>query len=649
MLKMMRLSGVLLACLVVLVVLVAGCSDDSVGGEKVECVAPEVFDPILGVCRLMREEPVGDVGGGVDVGADSGGLRDAGGDGGGESPVCEAGAFACLDDWTLGMCDSSGSGYTSVRCSENSLCRGGRCVEASGACQAGERTCESEGAALVCNGAGTGFERVACGAGELCHEGKCEAYVCVPDAVSCRGNQVVHCAADGSAEVLGEVCGSGQKCSDGACVEDLGPCADQKGYLGCEFFAVDLDHMKPGDAQQFGVTVSNSHSAPVNVRIYNGDGVLVVERTVGVEQLEVFELPRRDVENTGLTRQSYRIETNGPVTAHQFNPLNRSGVASTDASLLLPSYSLGTEYMVLGWPSLKAGIVTEGRGYFTIVAVRDGTEVTVKPNAVIEAGGGVAAMSAGETRVFSLERGQVLSLSTPNVSGHDLSGSLVSSTQPVAVFSGNECANVPLDKSACDHLEEQLFSVDHWGTTFVAAKFAPRGSENDVYRLIAQEDGTQVTFTPPLGSMTQITLNRGQVREFASKVDFVVEASKPVLLGQFMTGASTVGGVFSSKGDPAFLLNIATSQYESEYIVYVPAGFGSNYLNITAPAGAVIRLDGQVVAGSGAAIGTTNWRVFKPSVSGGIHRVVADRPVGLSVYGYDSSVSYAYPGGIALD
>src|SRR5690606_7569084 len=181
-------------------------------------------------------------------------------------------------------------------------------------------------------------------------------------------------------------------------------------------------------------------------------------------------------------------------------------------------------------------------------------------------------------------------------------------------------------------------------------KFVPRGTENDFYRVIAHEDGTQITFTPSLGTLSQITLNRGEVREFSSKLDFVVEATKPVLVGQFMAGAgATGGGIFSSNGDPAFLLNIATSQYVSEYIVYVPAGFKSNFLNITAPAGAQITLDGQAIGGSGTAIGTTNWRVFKPAVSGGIHRVVADQPVGLSVYGYDSSVSYAYPGGIALD
>lgn len=666
MLKMTRVVGVLGLCLVML----GGCSDEVAGDQSGGCVAPEVFDPIQERCRIVGEAPkldvggedvgggedvaVGDIGGGEDVGGGEDGGVDAGDGADVGGALCEPFTMVCVDGWTLGMCNEEGDGFLqTVACWEGDLCRGDQCVPAAGACEAGERTCQGAQVALVCNGEGTDFEQVACEAGELCYQGECAEYACVPNARTCEGQQVMECSSDGQTLSAGEVCGAGLKCLDGACVDDPGPCANLKGYLGCEFLAADLDHMRPGDELRFGVTVSNSHWEPVEVKIYNGDDALVAERTIAVNALEVFELPRRDVNNTGLTRQSYRIETTGPVTAHQFNPLNRSGVASTDASLLLPVYSLGREYMVLGWPSINSGRVTEGRAYFTIIAARDGTEVTVKPNAAIEAGGGVAAMAAGETRSFTLERGQVLSLSTANRSGFDLSGSEVTSSQPVAVFSGNECADVPLGTAACDHLEEQLFPLANWGRSYVAAKFAPRGTEVDVYRLIASEDGTQVTLTPPVGNLSQITLHRGQVREFSTSQSFVVDASAPVLLAQFMVGAGAPGtctGLFcSGTGDPAFLLNVATSQYQNEYIVYVPSGFNRSHLSITAEAGTQVQLDGQALGAAQLTVGTTGWQVFQPQVAAGIHRVVADRPVGLSVYGYSPYVSYAYPGGIALD
>lgn len=263
-------------------------------------------------------------------------------------------------------------------------------------------------------------------------------------------------------------------------------------------------------------------------------------------------------------------------------------------------------------------------------------------------------MSAGQSQTFTLERGQVLSLSTPNQAGHDLSGSTITSSKPVAVYSGSECADVPVGTAACDHLEQQLYPTDTWGSTLVAAKFAPRDQEDDVYRLVASQDGTQVSFTPAVGGNSQATLDRGQVLEFSTPEHFLVEASAPVLLGQFMVGASDDGvcsGLFcaSSPGDPAFLLNVSTRQYRSDYIVLIPAGFGANFLSITAPSGASVSVDGQPVSVAPAAIGGTNWQVYQVPVGEGVHRVEASQSVGLTAHGYDQYVSYAYPGGLSLE
>jgi hypothetical protein len=567
---------------------------------------------------------------------------------------CTPGERTCVDLWTLGTCNSAGTGLDATSCGQGALCRDGRCEAAEGACSAGERTCASQTEALVCDGAETGFDTETCDGGELCHQGSCQEIDCVPGEVSCQGDDVMRCKSDGSGLELEQTCGSSQACQAGVCVADAGPCANEKGYLGCEFLAADLDHMNPGDDGQFGISVSNSHTAPVQVTITTGDGTQVESRTVAADELETFELPRRDVDNTGLTRQSYIVESDGPVTVHQFNPLNRSGVASTDASLLLPSHAIGTDYMVLGWPTTTSIRVTEGRAYFTIIAAKDNTDVTVVPSAPIEGAGGVADLAAGQSETFTLQRGQVLSLSTPNVAGHDLSGSTVTSTEPVAVYSGSECADVPVGTAACDHLEQQLYPTTTWGSTLVAAKFAPRDQEVDVYRLVASQDATQVTFSPAVDGTSQTTLDRGEVYEFSTAQHFLVEATHPVLLGQFMVGASDDGvcsGFLCTNalGDPAFLLNVSTRQYREDYIVFIPTGFGDNYLSVTAPTGATVELDGQAVTVAPSAIGGTNWQVYQVPVSAGVHRVEATQPVGLTAHGYDQYVSYAYPGGLSLE
>ncbi|QDG53052.1 hypothetical protein FIV42_20585 [Persicimonas caeni] len=629
-----------------------GCSDEVEPNGDGECKTGETFNVLSGRCEPAAQPDASvadtsraDVTSTEDVGADA----DAGPDG-----QCTPGERQCADLWTLATCNTSGDGFDETNCGQGALCRQGRCEQAQGSCAAGERTCATLSEALVCADDGLGFDSETCESDELCHRGTCQVLTCVPSQTSCQGNDVVRCSDDGSAQTAVQTCGSGEVCEAGACVADTGPCANQKGYLGCEFLAADLDHMDPGDDQQFGISVSNSHTAPVDVTITTGDGSQVTSQTIAVGQLQTFELARRDVDNTGLTRQSYIVESTGPVTVHQFNPLNRSGVASTDASLLLPSHAIGTDYMVLGWPTTTSFRVTEGRAYFTIIAAEDATQVTVEPTAPIEAGGGVSALTPGQRQTFTLDRGQVLSLSTPNEAGHDLSGSTITSTKPVAVYSGSECADVPVGTAACDHLEQQLYPTDTWGATLVAAKFAPRDEEVDVYRLIASQDGTQVSFTPAVGGSSQTTLDRGQVYEFSTAEHFLLEASAPVLLGQFMVGASDDGvcsGLFcsGSPGDPAFLLNVSTRQYRSDYIVLIPAGFGDNFLSITAPTGTSVSVDGQAVSVTPSAITGTNWQVYQVPVGEGVHRVEASQPVGLTAHGYDQYVSYAYPGGLSLE
>ncbi len=640
---------------ITLLSMLGACSDDDAAEQ---CGAGERLNPISGAC-----EPVGtDVRDGEDAGADSTSPTDTADstdpqdttDADDTSGACIPGERTCVDDWTLGVCDANGTGFDETNCGPSALCRSGQCDIAEGPCDAGERTCRNDTEALVCNADETGFDTQPCSGDQLCYQGTCRELSCLPDSRSCQGDDVVQCNADGTSSQVVETCGAGETCERGACVEDAGPCANQKGYLGCEFMAADLDHMSPGDEQPFGITVSNSHTADVDVTISDGDGTQVDTRTIAPDALETFELPRRDVDNTGKTRQSYIVESTGPVTVHQFNPLSRQGVASTDASLLLPAHALGTDYMMLAWPTTQSGRVTEGRAYITIVAPQDNTDVTVQTSAPIAAGGGVAAMNRGDTRSFTLARGEVLSLSTPNESGHDLSGSTVTSSKPIAVFSGSECADVPVGAAACDHLEQQMIPTDTWGTSYVAARFEPRGDEVNVYRVIANASNTQVTFSPAVDGNSQVTLDAGSVLEFETKTNFEIEATGPVLLGQWMVGASADEvcsgfGCFDSPGDPAFLLNPPTRQYRPSYTFLIPAGFDQNFASIVAPSGAQVSVDGQAVAAAPVAIAGTAWEVYRVALSNGVHRVESDQPVGLTVHGYQTYVSYAYPGGMKLE
>mgnify|MGYP006197544081 CR=1 FL=1 len=109
-------------------------------------------------------------------------------------------------------------------------------------------------------------------------------------------------------------------------------------------------------------------------------------------------------------------------------------------------------------------------------------------------------------------------------------------------FQTHQCVN---SFQAGDHIEQQLFPVESWGTSYVAAPFFNRGSNDFVmYRLVAATDGTTVTLDPPVDGVSSFTLNRGQYRQIVSADAFELTASNPVMLAQFM-----IGGQNSAAGD----------------------------------------------------------------------------------------------------
>ena len=107
-------------------------------------------------------------------------------------------------------------------------------------------------------------------------------------------------------------------------------------------------------------------------------------------------------------------------------------------------------------------------------------------------------------------------------------------------------------------------------------------------------------------------------------------------------------GSESGIGDPALTLSVPTQQYLKEYTVLTPPGYTENYINIIAPAGAGITIDGQPLNAPLKQIGALPWGVARAKVTTGVHTIKGKKKVGLTAYGYDCDVSYAYPGGLRL-
>ena len=526
--------------------------------------------------------------------------------------------------------------------------------------------CATPNEYLVCNASGTGGVGFDCEAGLSCYKGTCLKLVCEPSSIACLAFTAVRrCKDDGSGWDVVEECQKGGVCTDGKCLTACEVDIKSATYVGCEYYAADLDNVEGGQYEPLAVVVSiPSGSSDATVTITDmGTGTTLTPAELGVSdtsaaagELKVFVLPGgMDIDGSGKARRSFRIETTTPATVHQFNPLNGEGVFTQDASLLLPTHVLGSRYFAMSWPHRDDSEHTL-RGFVAVVAVEPGpTHVTLVPRAAVVGGGpdsGVAPISEGATATFVLEQGEVLNLETGGKHGSDLTGTLIEADRKIAVFGGHECGNVPLGVSACDHLEQQLPPVAAWGSTVVAAPFAARSpAQVDVWRIVGGAPDVLVTTDPPQPGYGAFTLHEGTSATFTSAEAFVVQASGPILVGHFMTGSAHPGFVkacgHTGIGDPAFTLAPPAQQFLAEYTVLTPPGYAESYVNVVARPDAAVTVDGTVVSGL-TPVADGAWAVARHPVGPGVHTVTGDSKLGLTAYGYDCDVSYAYPGGLRL-
>ncbi len=603
-------------------------------------------------------------------------------------------------------------------------CGGGRTQIDPRICRAGDIECTVNGA-RICNEAETHWIDGSCAADQACVSGGCgDATLCpdvCKDIVCGAGNRfcgsdnvfVYECDETGTTGCYVNSCASPP--IDGVCFQGncLAVCTvEQKSYLGCEYFPVDLDNARvpcggggfcDAAGSQFSVVVSNPRTddsayvivtkgelppAPA-VEACQEPGMMqlpnnfVMAAVIPPKGIQIFDLPGgNDINGTVKASLAFRLGSNIPITAYQFNPLENVDVFSNDASMLLPVTTAGNEYFVMTRLQLSPSL----RGYVSIVGVRpEPVEVTIKVSATTAPGPGIPGLRAGETFTTTLKRYDVLSLQT-GANGADLTGSLVQANGPVMVFGGHEAANAPTKQSECnlvsgrcfgddnivcgcstedgpncnpheacpggipccaDHIEQQLFPTSAWGRSYLAVRSYTRAAEPDVWRILAKTDGTRVTLDPPLIDVPP--LQRGQWFEFSADIDFQLTSTEPVMLGQFLVG-ETWGN--ASIGDPAFMLAVPNRQFREAYVFLAPNKYARDYVSIAVPIGARALLDGEEASSLPLSrvsdIGASGWRSIRVPISDGFHNLVCPNTCSVMVHGYDQYVSYAYPGGLNL-
>jgi hypothetical protein len=478
--------------------------------------------------------------------------------------------------------------------------------------------------------------------------------ICRPGELRCTENSlsVERCNATGTGYEPVRDCDTsrGEACRRGQCVVLCTDDSVAHSNIGCEYYGVDLDNIvetggRSAASQQYAIVVSNPDPV-LTVRIEVSRNTApqgmppVLERletrVIPPRDLEVLELPSREVDcstvaglndgtGTCLSSRAYRVTSNYPVIAYQFNPLSNVGVFSNDASLLVPSNSLEGTYRFLGYPqqwSRTTNPDTNGgeeiRSFMTIVGTQANTRVRVTPTADIIPGGPFRErhpagtpfdVVIGAFDVLNLETGAFLA---------DFTGSLINADGPVAVFAGTECTDVPFWRTtaerqpACDHIEEQLFPSSTAGQNYVASRTPTRTravnlagasvaevNEPEWFRVLNVSSRiVHVTTTlpedisMPAGPKVEFDLEEGGYHDIRALADFIVRADAPVSVGQLQGSQTTTGIPLTLPGgDPALIIVPPVEQWRTDYVFLTPNKYAFDFVQIVARPDVQVFLD----------------------------------------------------------
>lgn len=636
--------------------------------------------PLIGACADEPNTPAirygGDSSGGSDDDSSSSGSDDDSSDSDTGEPddnddnlgagECEAGQEQCKADLHM-RCDDGR--WIGEPCPSDGYCdeQTDSCLAC--ACSPGQFGACTDAGVEVCREDCSGFEVQPCASG-ACLEGACVDLVCSPGLATCAGlDSVQTCNETGTAWAPVSACATGEQCFEGACVSACEAAAGTHSNLGCEFWAVDMANLPPRHEYTYALTVSNpSFDRPATVQVYDkrsGSETLLITASIAPRSVEVLPLSGAHAgytsvyagEDAGLLGSGigrgtgFRLVSDQPVLATQFNPIGGASGYTTDASLLLPTHALGREYIDLDW----------GRGYgagatLDVVATADATTLTITPTADIAAGThGLPAMTAGVPTEIVLDAYDYLQITIEDLG---LTGSSIVADRPVAVFGGHTCASVPSEAvGACDHVEEQLFPLETWGTRYVAARTPQRAAEPMRWRILASEDNTKVRFDPPVSVGAELVLDAHEWIEFDEQQDFFITADDPILVAGYIHGADAGGG----QGDPSMVLMVPVEQYRDDYVFLVDSSYTRNFVKLIRPAGAAVELEclGPVPEALWSPVGASGWEqatvtmtpgAMNPgsSCAPGTNAASSSAPFGIIVSGEADYASYAYPGGLSL-
>ena len=220
--------------------------------------------------------------------------------------------------------------------------------------------------------------------------------------------------------------------------------------------------------------------------------------------------------------------------------------------------------------------------FIVIVATGDDTTVTVK--AAVPSLVGRRRLSTGrEMSVDLRKQGTILISSTRLLTGTRI----VSSGNPIVVFSGHTCTEIPKLYQSCDTIMEQMPSTYDWGKEFIVSPLKNR--KYSLLQIVAAVTPTYVAINCMLENGSMLNSRNLSVGERIQATPGIhhnetcsIVATNPIMLIEYGVSqqVDTTGPMI---GGPAMILVPSVMQYSQHATIVVQHSSYTHFVNLVIP------------------------------------------------------------------
>ena len=301
-----------------------------------------------------------------------------------------------------------------------------------------------------------------------------------------------------------------------------------------------------------------------------------------------------------ILNHGLHVVTTDSVSLYASNKISSLGEENSEATCVLPTQSLGSEYIIQTYPSLKGN--ASDLSEFCIVATQNNTLVDI--NLAERSYGHYANMPF----FVVLQAGQcyqILSASS-YLTDRDFSGThiKVRNGKRIAVFAGNNAASYYHYSDASNYLHhhsEQMLPVSTWGQKFIVA--GTQESRKGKVRITALNNACNIK----RNGVSVATINARKTFDYeitsSTQADFI-ETSEPAQVFQYLTLPYNDLGTMKD-GCPAMVLISPLEQRikDAAFCTFAPSPAcyyqnQNHYVNIVTETNCVssMKLDGHNIA-----------------------------------------------------